>query len=131
LNWQQSQGRNGATKNESVASAAKTSGDINTDDVKITASKLGGRQFQPKNPWAISLLTLFTSIAGIALLVSIVYSSANLQGDPKGCRMSWMSPSFIPFTDFDTEHTRFASKYSLYLYREQGINGPKVWEIPH
>ncbi|KAJ8124976.1 hypothetical protein O1611_g8665 [Lasiodiplodia mahajangana] len=45
--------------------------------------------------------------------------------------MSWMSPSFVHFSDFDTEHTRFASKYSLYLYREQGIdNGPKVRGIP-
>lgn len=25
------------------------------------------------------------------------------------------------FEEFDTEHTRFATKYSLYLYREQGI----------
>lgn len=23
---------------------------------------------------------------------------------------------------FDTEHTRFASKYNLYLYREEGVN---------
>lgn len=26
------------------------------------------------------------------------------------------------FANFDTEHTRFATKYSLYLYREQGID---------
>ncbi|KAI3332318.1 GPI inositol-deacylase [Xylariaceae sp. AK1471] len=133
LNWQQSQGRNGAggSGNQAVASPTKTSGDINTDDGKTPALKLRSRQFQPQSPWAVSLWTLFTSIAGIALLISIVYSSANLQGDPKGCRMSWMSPSFVPFTDFDTEHTRFASKYSLYLYREQGIDhGPKVRGIP-
>jgi len=29
-----------------------------------------------------------------------------------------MRPSFAKLTDFDTEHTRFASKYSVYLYRE-------------
>jgi GPI inositol-deacylase len=127
LNWQQSQGRDGASGKDLVTLAAKTSGDINTDDEKTPAWKLRARQFQPKSPWAISLCTLLTSMAGIALLISIVYSSANLQCDPKGCRMSWMSPSFVHFSDFDTEHTRFASKYSLYLYREQGIdNGPKV-----
>lgn len=127
LNWQQSQGRNGSAAKEPPASAAKTSGDINTDDDKTPASKLKSGLFKPKSPWAISLWTLFTSIAGIALLISIVYSSSNLQCDPKGCRMSWMSPSFTHFSDFDTEHTRFASKYSLYLYREQGIeNGHKV-----
>ncbi|KAI8951057.1 GPI inositol-deacylase [Xylaria longipes] len=131
LNWQQSQGRNGSTAKEPQASTTKTSGDINTDDEKTPASKFKSRQFKPKSPWAISLWTLFTSMAGISLLISIVYSSANLQCDPKGCRMSWMSPSFVHFSDFDTEHTRFASKYSLYLYREQGIeHGPKVRGIP-
>jgi hypothetical protein len=29
-----------------------------------------------------------------------------------------MRPSFAKLSDFDTEHTRFASKYSTYLYRE-------------
>ncbi|KAI1151625.1 PGAP1-like protein-domain-containing protein [Nemania diffusa] len=131
LNWQQSQGRDGASGKDSTSLTAKISGDINTDDEKMPAWKLRARQFKPKSPWAISLCTLLTSIAGIALLISIVYSSTNLQCDPKGCRMSWMSPSFVHFSDFDTEHTRFASKYSLYLYREQGIdNGPKVRGIP-
>ncbi|RWA03622.1 hypothetical protein EKO27_g11481 [Xylaria grammica] len=132
LNWQQSQVLNSASENESGASpATKTSGDINTDRDKTPAWKLRNRQFQPKSPWAISLWTIFTSMVGIMLLISILYSSANLQCDPKGCRMSWMSPSFVHFSDFDTEHTRFASKYSLYLYREQGIdNGPKVRGIP-
>lgn len=36
--------------------------------------------------------------------------------------MSYMSPRYIHLSDFDTEHTRFASKYSLYLYREGGVN---------
>ncbi len=36
--------------------------------------------------------------------------------------MSMMRPAFAKFSDFDTEHTRFASKYSLYLYREGGID---------
>ncbi|BFZ59415.1 GPI inositol deacylase [Saitoella coloradoensis] len=47
-----------------------------------------------------------------------------------------MSPSYARLTSFDTEHTRFASKYSLYLYREQGVdidlkpNGVPVLFIP-
>ncbi|KAI1162515.1 PGAP1-like protein-domain-containing protein [Nemania serpens] len=131
LNWLQSQGRDGPGGKDPATLAAKTSGDINTHHDKTPAWKLRARQFKSKSPWAISALALFTSMAGIALLISIVYSSANLQCDPKGCRMSWMSPSFVHFSDFDTEHTRLASKYSLYLYREQGIdNGPKVRGIP-
>lgn len=129
LNWLQSQARDGPGGKDSVTLAVKTSGDINTHHDKTPAWKLRARHFKPKSPWAISVLTLLTSMVGIALLISIVYSSTNLQCDPKGCRMSWMSPSFVHFSDFDTEHTRLASKYSLYLYREQGIdNGPKVYE---
>lgn len=33
-----------------------------------------------------------------------------------------MSPSFLHMVGFDTEHTRFASKYNLYLYREAGVD---------
>ena len=36
--------------------------------------------------------------------------------------MSYMRTSFLRFSDFDTEHTRFATKYSLYLYREGEID---------
>lgn len=33
-----------------------------------------------------------------------------------------MSPTFLRMVGFDTEHTRFASKYNLYLYREEGVD---------
>lgn len=36
--------------------------------------------------------------------------------------MSYMRPYFAKYSDFDTEHTRFATKYSLYLYREGGVD---------
>ena len=36
--------------------------------------------------------------------------------------MSRMSPTYIKLSGFDTEHTRFATKYSLYLYREEGVD---------
>lgn len=36
--------------------------------------------------------------------------------------MYYSRPSYTHFADFDTEHTRFASKYSLYLYREGGFD---------
>ena len=56
------------------------------------------------------------------MLLTVVHSFLNRQQDPKGCAMSYMRPRFDRFPDFDTEHTRFASKYSLYLYREGGID---------
>lgn len=43
--------------------------------------------------------------------------------------MSYMRPSFAKLSDFDTEHTRFASKYSVYLYREGMVDeDTKVWD---
>lgn len=75
-----------------------------------------------RNPWSITLLTVATTICAIALLATIVRSFLTLQLDPKGCAMSYMMPAFTRFADFDTEHTRFASKYSLYLYREGGVD---------
>lgn len=34
---------------------------------------------------------------------------------------------YFEFADFDTEHTRFATKYSLHLIREQGFDeDPRV-----
>lgn len=75
-----------------------------------------------RSPWRCSFLTFATSISAIILLLGIVHSFVNRQLDPKGCNMSYMMPIFNRFTDFDTEHTRFASKYSLYLYREGGVD---------
>lgn len=75
-----------------------------------------------RSPWRCSFLTLATSACSILLLLAIVRSFLTRQLDPKGCGMSYMMPSFTRFADFDTEHTRFASKYSLYLYREGGVD---------
>ena len=75
-----------------------------------------------RSPWAISLTTLASALVGLGFLALILNSLVTRQIDPKGCRMSYMRPSYAKLKDFDTEHTRFASKYSLYLYREQGID---------
>ncbi|EPQ65453.1 Bgt-102 [Blumeria graminis f. sp. tritici] len=80
---------------------------------------------------SISLLTFITTVAAISSLASIIYSFSTRQVEGKGCRMSYMRPSFIKFSDFDTEHTRFASKYSLYLYREGGVDeNNKIGGVP-
>ncbi|KFA61566.1 hypothetical protein S40285_04021 [Stachybotrys chlorohalonatus IBT 40285] len=78
-----------------------------------------------RSPWSIPVLLFLTSALGIALLFAILQSLVSCQTDPKGCRMSYMRPSYQHFSEFDTEHTRFATKYSLYLYREQGIDNTK------
>ena len=80
------------------------------------------RQWRPRSPWACSFPVLVTAILAIILILSIVHAFLTLQLDPKGCDMCWSRPVYIKFADFDTEHTRFASKYSLYMIREGGID---------
>lgn len=75
-----------------------------------------------RSPWKSSILTLLvTALSGVFVL-TVINSFLTRQLDPKGCNRCWMRPIFAEFKGFDTEHTRFASKYSLYLYREAGVN---------
>lgn len=78
-----------------------------------------------RSSWSITLLVFVTASLGVAVLFAILRSVLRHQVETKGCRMSYMRPSYIHFSSFDTEHTRFATKYSLYLYREQGIDDDK------
>ena len=80
------------------------------------------RQARLRSPWSCSLLTTLVTIFAAMLSVVIARSFCTRQQDPKGAAMSYMRPSFVKFSEFDTEHTRFASKYSLYMYREAGID---------
>ena len=72
--------------------------------------------------WRASWLTILTTAISVLLVMAILHSFNTRQLDPKGCQMSMMIPAYVRLSDFDTEHTRFATKYSLYLYREQGID---------
>ena len=80
------------------------------------------RRPRSRNPWATSLLILTTTLAALCFLYAILQSFLYRQLDPHGCQMSMMSPTYIKLSGFDTEHSRFASKYSLYLYREEGVD---------
>ena len=48
---------------------------------------------------------------------------------PQGCRMSWMSPSYVLQTQFDRSWTPLAGRYSLWLYREVGWQGSEVSRV--
>lgn len=104
-----------------------TSSHSMTTSKKPPLASLGARN---RSLWFMSVLSFFVATAGVGLLVAIFRSLTTRQIEPKGCRMSYMRPSYIHFSEFDTEHTRFASKYSLYLYREQGIDSGQVGSIP-
>lgn len=95
---------------------------------KMPDSRQNARRPRLRSPWSCSPLTLVTTLLGMLSLASILHSFVSRQLDTKGCRMSYMRPSFAKLSDFDTEHTRFASKYSVYLYREGMVDeDTKVW----
>lgn len=88
----------------------------------------GRRRLRMNSPWSCSLLILSATVLSAILLFSIIHSFLTRQVDPKGCGMCYTREIlYFEFVDFDTEHTRFASKYSLHLIREQGYDeDPKV-----
>ena len=74
-----------------------------------------------RSPWFCSRLTTLTTVLALVAVFAILQSALKLQLDPQGCRMSRMSPTYIKLSGFDSEHSRFASKYALHLYREEGV----------
>lgn len=75
-----------------------------------------------RNSWACSVYTVLTTAVGLMSLLLMARSFLARQLDVKGCEMSYMRPMYARYEGFDTEHTRFAKKYSLYLYNEGGID---------
>lgn len=63
------------------------------------------------------------------LIVSILYYAGVdvvTTLSPQGCRMSWMSPSYVLQTGLDRSWSPLAGRYSLWLYREVGWEGNEV-----
>ena len=121
FNWRQVNGHGHASSPPATPSAlsqaAMAMGKMDAPPLVKTS-----RSTLKPSSWSISLLVLFTGGLGIAILSAIMRSLVGHNVEPKGCRMSYMRPSYLHYSDFDTEHTRFATKYSLYLYREQGVD---------
>jgi hypothetical protein len=117
--WQQSSPSKAALQEKEVLELQKPS----TGKVSLE------QRSRWRNPWACSWLTLGLLFAAAALMGCIWQSFTTRQLDPKGAAMSYMASAFYHFPDFDTEHTRFATKYSLYLYREHGVDADdgRVW----
>ncbi|KAG9238871.1 GPI inositol-deacylase-like protein [Amylocarpus encephaloides] len=98
---------------------------------RMSDARQNARRSKLRSPWSCSLVTLTTTAFGLLALASIIHSFSSRQLDTKGCRMSYMRPSFAKLAGFDTEHTRFASKYSVYLYREGMVDeDTKVKGVP-
>jgi len=85
------------------------------------------RRSRARSPLSSSFLTIGITLLAVVFFLAIVHAFLTRQLDSKGCDMCWSRPIYFKFSDFDTEHTRFASKYHLYLHREGGFDeDPKV-----
>ncbi|OBZ70020.1 GPI inositol-deacylase [Grifola frondosa] len=79
------------------------------------------------------LLAIFSVVSVILFYFSgsdIVHTLS-----PQGCRMSWMSPSYVLQSHFDHTWSPLTRRYSLWLYREVGwenteLHGSPVLFIP-
>jgi glycosylphosphatidylinositol deacylase len=67
------------------------------------------------------IILFISSIIGLIIMLSIGLSfMIPFDGaDTPNCKGVYMSPAYAKIHAFDLSHTKFASKYSLYLYREQ------------
>ncbi|KAI9167266.1 GPI inositol-deacylase [Paramyrothecium foliicola] len=122
LNWRHAEGRNGLPSNNTTNHSTALSPPAALDAPSKKSNLAKALEKSQRNPWSVPILVLIATAMGMALLFGILHSSMTRPPDPKGCRMSYMRPSYVHFAEFDTEHTRFATKYSLYLYREQGVD---------
>lgn len=86
-----------------------------------TRSTVGGGGGSGRLIRSNKVILLTISFIGILLfyLTGFLYFQALKGADSPGCRIVYMGPSYARIKSFDESHTKFASKYSLYLYREQ------------
>ncbi|QRW05458.1 GPI inositol-deacylase [Ceratobasidium sp. AG-Ba] len=66
-----------------------------------------------KSLWVLSAIPIFWALYQF-------HSTSLVTLSPQGCRMSWMSPSYVVQDEFNTTWTHLARRYSLLLYREVG-----------
>ncbi|KAI9510783.1 PGAP1-like protein-domain-containing protein [Russula earlei] len=77
----------------------------------------------------LSVLLALFSILSVGLLYRAASESA-INLSPQGCRMSYMSPSYLVQSRFDTSWTPLAKRYSLLLYREVGWQDNEPRGVP-
>lgn len=122
-NWASQDSRNAAVGREKASQVSVISVPVeDSSNGKMPDSQSQFRRSRFRSPWSTSWATVLTTVVAIASLLVITHSFLWRQIDTKGCRMSYMRPAFAKLDEFDTEHTRFASKYSVYLYREQMVD---------
>jgi GPI inositol-deacylase len=77
--------------------------------------------------WQVHALGLVVLVIAATLYYASVDTVQMLS--PQGCRMSWMSPSYVLQAGFDRSWSPLADRYSLWLYREVGWEGNEVCRV--
>ncbi|EPX74947.1 GPI inositol deacylase [Schizosaccharomyces octosporus yFS286] len=67
-------------------------------------------------------VSLYVALISIALMCLITHSFISRPQD-NSCQTATVWPSYARFLDFDNRYTRFADRYTLYLYREKSVYG--------
>ncbi|KAK9467697.1 PGAP1-like protein-domain-containing protein [Lipomyces arxii] len=99
---------------------------------RLTVSRYLNKRWIHRGSYMTITVVLFSAV----VIATIIYSAVTQQLESKGCKPIWSAPSYARIKSFDTSHTRFASKYSLYLQREQQLdntlepNGVPILFIP-
>ncbi|KAI8085116.1 PGAP1-like protein-domain-containing protein [Halteromyces radiatus] len=78
------------------------------------------KKYQLSTSCVIVLLSIV--LISLGALATMLDSFMFHQKDTNRCRESYMRPLYLKQDGFDSEMTRFAGKYALYLYREKGVD---------
>lgn len=125
-NWKPAESRNAPIEKDLSLQPTAITDSTMKDNASEKMSDTYRRSRVLRSPWSCSPLTLLTTALASLFLFIIVHSFTTRQLDCKGCQRPSMYPGFAKLSDFDTEHTRFASKYSVYLYREGYIEDDTI-----
>ena len=72
-------------------------------------------------------------LGALSLIAIITCFRASIQSpvqlSPQGCRMSFMSPSYILQSGFNASWSNLNGRYSLWLYREVGWENNQVCDL--
>jgi len=116
------------SRNRLTCMQSGTAGDSQDDEddapsVSLIERRAGNIVLRANRSWPGQMPQRMAFMAIVAVAFCYVSVTSFLYKDPANasqCRMAWMSPGYIRMEDFDRSHSRLASKYSLWLYREQG-----------
>ena len=110
---------------EAVSDGAPYARDVATADAvtPLVATKDADNRssWHGKPTSNLGLLSILLLSLGFLATAFLSFTSKD-PAQASQCEMAWMSPSYLRLNNFNETHSRLASKYSLWFYREQGYD---------